>query len=120
LNQFANISSSHRQHLQKLRRKEGAGAAPKADNGEGSSTPAPKTPKKRAAPGSAAKKTPGTSGRGRKGKSAVVDAFVASNKKNSIVDSEDDDDDDFMETPKKRVKKEVVKKEENSDGESVP
>jgi hypothetical protein len=112
--------------LQKLRRKEGAGAVSR-DNGEGSSTAVatPKTPagRKRSAPGSAAKKTPASS-RGKKTKSEVVNAFMAGNPSNaSALDDEDDDEIDLGTTPsKKKVKREPkskVKVEESEDDEAV-
>ncbi|KAK4455599.1 hypothetical protein QBC34DRAFT_70936 [Podospora aff. communis PSN243] len=112
------------QHLQKLRRKEGAGAPPAKDNGEGSSTAVPKTPasgRKRAAPG-AAKKTNSTRGK-KANRSEVVNAFLASNEDTSPLDNEDDDELDAVATPSKkpRVKREAkVKKEKpESDDEAV-
>ncbi|KAK0626151.1 hypothetical protein B0T14DRAFT_94823 [Immersiella caudata] len=114
------------QHLQKLRRKEGAGAVSR-DSGEGSSSAAatPKTPagRKRAAPGSAGKKTP-TSARGKKTKSEVVNAFMAGNNTASALDDEEDDDIDLnggAGPSKKKVKREPKSKVkvEESDDEAV-
>ncbi|KAK3953901.1 hypothetical protein QBC32DRAFT_396760 [Pseudoneurospora amorphoporcata] len=91
------------QHLQKLRRKEGSSAAAGSDSGA-TSTP---SKRKRAAPGSGVKKTPGT-GRGKKAAAKTAPL---------VIDS--DGDDDVKESPEKKLKTEAADskvKEEYDDG----
>ncbi|KAK1779420.1 hypothetical protein QBC45DRAFT_392496 [Copromyces sp. CBS 386.78] len=92
-----------KQHLQKLRRKEGSSAAAGSDSG---ATTIP-SKRKRAAPGSGVKKTPGT-GRGKKAAAKTAPL---------VIDS--DDDDDVKESPEKKLKTEAADskvKEEYDDG----
>nr|CAE55933.1 putative protein [Neurospora crassa] len=92
------------QHLQKLRRKEGVSAAVASDSGANTSTPT--KGRKRAAPGSGVKKTPGT-GRGKKAAAAKTAPLVINS----------DDEDDIKESPEKKLKTEESKvKEEYDDG----
>ncbi|EGO56775.1 hypothetical protein NEUTE1DRAFT_123234 [Neurospora tetrasperma FGSC 2508] len=93
-----------KQHLQKLRRKEGVSAAVASDSGANTSTPT--KGRKRAAPGSGVKKTPGT-GRGKKAAAAKTAPLVINS----------DDEDDIKESPEKKLKTEESKvKEEYDDG----
>ncbi|KAJ4412479.1 hypothetical protein N0V85_003693 [Neurospora sp. IMI 360204] len=93
-----------KQHLQKLRRKEGVSAAAAgSDSGANSSTPT--KGRKRVAPGSGVKKTPGT-GRGKKAAAKTAPLVINS-----------DDEDDIKESPEKKLKTEESKvKEEYDDG----
>ncbi|KAL0470504.1 hypothetical protein QR685DRAFT_544174 [Neurospora intermedia] len=93
-----------KQHLQKLRRKEGVSAAVASDSGANTSTPT--KGRKRAAPGSGVKKTPGT-GRGKKAAAAKTAPLVINS----------DDEDDIKESPEKKLKTEESKvKDEYDDG----
>ncbi|KAK3392626.1 hypothetical protein B0T20DRAFT_456081 [Sordaria brevicollis] len=86
-----------KQHLQKLRRKEGVAAAT-AGASDGGSVATPAKGRKRSAPGSGVKKTPGT-GRGKK-------AAAAKSVPIAIDDSDDEEAGDFKETPSKKMKTE--------------
>ncbi|KAK3946302.1 hypothetical protein QBC46DRAFT_444446 [Diplogelasinospora grovesii] len=103
------------QHLQKLRRKEGTGPATNSggngsDGGNGTASPAPKTPrggKKRAPP--SASKTPGSATGKRKGKAAA--------ELSSAVALDDDDEEVDFQTPTKKMKKEIKESKMEDDDE---